>query len=81
MMVFPIKTQVLMEKGKSARVFSEVRESGILYMSDEYRQKQKASISSSIKREESKIPQEIKDGFEQEYQTLWVPLILKEHNY
>ena len=68
--VFPIKTQVLMEKGKSARVFSEVRESGILYMSDEYRQKQKASISSSIKREESKIPQEIKDGFEQEYQTL-----------
>lgn len=68
--VFPIKTQILMEKGKSARVFSEVRESGILYMSDEYRQKQKASISSSIKREESKIPQEIKDGFEQEYQTL-----------
>lgn len=68
--VFPIKTYVTMEKGKCATVSSEYGKSGILYMTDEYRQELLTSVNTRIMREESKIPQETKDGFEKEYQTL-----------
>lgn len=68
--VFPMKTHVRMERGKCATVSSEYGKSGILYMTDEYRQELLTSVNTRIMREESKIPQEVKDGFEQEYQTL-----------
>lgn len=68
--VFPFKTYVRMEKGKCATVSSDYQKSGILYMTDEYRQELLTSVNTRIMREESKIPQETKDGFEQEYQTL-----------
>lgn len=67
--VFPIKTQVRMESGKCATVSSEYGKSGILYMTEEYRQELLTSVNTRIMREESKIPQEVKDEFEQEYQT------------
>lgn len=68
--VFPWKTHVSMESGKCAKVSSEYGKSGILYMTDDYRQELLTSVNTRIMREESKIPQEIKDGFEQEYQTV-----------
>lgn len=68
--VFPMKTHVRMERGKCATVSSEYGKSGILYMTDEYRQELLTSVNTRIMREESKIPQEVKDGFEQEYQTV-----------
>lgn len=67
--VFPIKTQVRMESGKCATVSSDYGKSGILYMTDDYRQELLTSVNTRIMREESKIPQEVKDKFEQEYQT------------
>lgn len=75
--VFPIKTTVFMERGKNATVSSEYGKSGILYMTDEYRQEKITSVNTRIMREESKIPQEIKDSFEQEYQTEMEALNLK----
>ena len=68
--VFPMKTHVTMEKGKCATVSSNYGKSSILYMTDEYRKELLTSVNTRIMREESKIPQETKDGFEQEYQTL-----------
>lgn len=59
-----------MEKGKYAEVRSEFGESGFLYMTDEYRQERLTSVNTRILQEESKIPQEVKDGFEQAYNTL-----------
>ena len=38
-------------------------------MTDDYRQELLTSVNTRIMREEAKIPQEVKDGFEQEYQT------------
>ena len=67
--VFPIKTYVSMESGKCATVNSEMRESSILYMTDDYRQELLTSVNTRIMREESKIPQEVKARFEKEYQT------------
>ncbi len=75
--VFPWKTHVSMQRGKCATVSSEYGKSGILYMTDEYRQELLTSINTRILREESKIPQEIKDGFEQEYQTTMEALNIK----
>lgn len=75
--VFPWKTHVNMERGKCATVSSEYGKSGILYMTDEYRQEKITSVNTRIMREESKIPQEIKDSFEQEYQTEMEALNLK----
>lgn len=66
--VFPIKTQVRMKNGKCATVSSDYGKSGILYMTDDYRQELLTSVNAKIMREESKIPQEVKDRFEQEYQ-------------
>ena len=68
--VFPIKTYVRMERGKCATVSSEYGKSSILYMTDDYRQELLTSVNTRIMREESKIPQEVKDGFEKEYQTV-----------
>lgn len=68
--VFPMKTHVRMERGKCATVSSDYGKSGILYMTDEYRQELLTSVNTRIMREESKIPQEVKDSFEQEYQIL-----------
>lgn len=68
--VFPWKTYVSMESGKYAKVDSEYGKSGILYMTDEYRQELLTFVNTSIMREESKIPQEVKDEFEKEYQSL-----------
>ena len=67
--VFPMKTHVRMERGKCATVSSDFSKSGILYMTDDYRQELLTSVNTRIMREEAKIPQEVKDGFEQEYQT------------
>lgn len=67
--VFPIKTQVRMKSGKCATVSSDYGESRILYITDDYKQKLLTSVNAKIMREESKIPQEVKDGFEKEYQT------------
>lgn len=67
--VFPIKTQVRMENGKCATVNSDYGKSRILYMTDDYRQELLTSVNTSIMQEESKIPQEVKDRFGQEYQT------------
>lgn len=75
--VFPMKTHVMMEKGKCATVSSEYGKSGILYMTDAYRQELLTSVNTRIMREESKIPQEVKDGFEQEYQTLIEALVVE----
>ena len=58
-----------MERGKCATVSSDFSKSGILYMTDDYRQELLTSVNTRIMREEAKIPQEVKDGFEQEYQT------------
>lgn len=66
--VFPIKTQVRMKSGKCATVSSDYGKSGILYMTDDYRQELLTSVNAKIMREESKIPQDVKDRFEQEYQ-------------
>lgn len=68
--VFPWKTHVRMERGKSATVSSEYGESGILYMTDEHRQELLTSVNTRIMIEESKIPQEVREGFEEEYQTI-----------
>ena len=75
--VFPIETHVRMESGKCATVSSEYGKSEILYMTDEYRQELLTSVNTRIMREESKIPQEVKDGFEQEYQTEMEALAIK----
>ena len=66
--VFPIKTHVSMEKGKCATAYSDYGKSEILYITDEYKKELLTSVNTRIMREESKIPQEIKDEFEQEYQ-------------
>lgn len=65
--VFPIKTSVFMHPGKGVEVSGF--ESEYLYLTDEYRDDLLTSANTAILREESKIPQEIKDGFEAEYQT------------
>lgn len=75
--VFPIKTHVSMERGKCAKVSSEYGKSGILYMTDAYRQELLTSVNTRIMREESKIPQEVKDSFEQKYQKLMEALAVK----
>ena len=67
--VFPIKTCVKMEKGKCATVVSDYEKSGILYISDDYKQELLESVNTRIMQEKSKIPQEVKDEFEHEYQT------------
>lgn len=75
--VFPSKTYVDMKKGKYARVSSEYGKSGILYMTDEYRQDLLTSVNTRIMKEESKIPQEVRDEFEQEYETEMKALAIK----
>ncbi len=65
--VFPIETTVFMHPGKGAEVSG--LESEYLYLTDEYREDLLTSANTAILREESKIPQEIKDKFEAEYQT------------
>ena len=65
--VFPIKTTVFMHPGKGVEVSG--LESEYLYLTEEYREDLLTSANTAILREESKIPQEIKDGFEEEYRT------------
>ncbi len=75
--VFPIKTQVRMKNGRCATVSSDYGKSEILYMTDEYRQELMTSVNKRIMQEEAKIPQEVKDEFEQEYQTEMEALAIK----
>ncbi len=55
-----MKTHVRMERGKCATVSSDFSKSGILYMTDDYRQELLTSVNTRIMREEAKIPQEVK---------------------
>lgn len=75
--VFPSKTSVEMKSGKCATVSSEYGKSEILYMTDEYRQDLLTSVNTRIMKEEAKIPQEVKDGFEQEYENEMKTLAIK----
>lgn len=68
--IFPWKTHVVFERGKYAKVSSQYGKSGILYMTDEYRQELLTSVMAKISVEEAKIPKKVEEVFEQEYQAL-----------
>lgn len=68
--MFKDERDVMVKSGKCATITGMHRQDEILYITDEYKQELLASIDAKIMEEESRIPQEVRDGFEQEYQTL-----------
>lgn len=66
--VFPSKTTTTAYKGQYAVVYSEFEENEYLYMTDKYRLKEKQKIAEQIKKQEDKVPEDVKLAFENEFE-------------
>lgn len=66
--VFPSKTTTTAYKGKYAVVYSDFEENEYLYMTDKYRLEEKQKIAEQIKKQEDKIPEDVKLVFKNEFE-------------